>query len=57
LTFTTGHHSKGKPIHVFDLLIGTIAIDRGLKLVTPDDGHFGHLKNISPDLDVVYLHE
>jgi tRNA(fMet)-specific endonuclease VapC len=48
---------RGTPIPVFDLLIGTIAIDRGLKLVTTDDGHFGHLKKISPDLDVVYLHE
>jgi predicted nucleic acid-binding protein len=42
---------------VFDLLIGTIAIDRGLKLVTADDGHFDHLKEVSPGLDVVYLHE
>jgi predicted nucleic acid-binding protein len=38
-------------------LIGTIAIDRGLKLVTVDDGHFGHLKDISTDLDVAYLHD
>jgi predicted nucleic acid-binding protein len=43
------------PFSVFDLLIGTIAIDRGLRLVTTDDGHFGHLKEVSPDLDIVFL--
>jgi hypothetical protein len=28
-----------------------------LKLVTADDGHFDHLKDVSPGLDEVYLHE
>jgi tRNA(fMet)-specific endonuclease VapC len=47
----------GTPIPVFDLLIGTIAIDHGLKLVTTDDGHFDYLKKVAPGFDVVYLED
>jgi predicted nucleic acid-binding protein len=46
---------RGTPIPVFDLLIGTIAISRGMTLVTTDDGHFKLLKQASPSLDVVFL--
>ncbi len=45
---------KGTPIPVIDLLIGTIAIERQLILLTTDHLHFQKLKAITPQLKVEF---
>ncbi|MHA1680287.1 MAG: type II toxin-antitoxin system VapC family toxin [Promethearchaeota archaeon] len=47
-------HAKGNPIPVIDLLIGTIAIDKDLTLITEDKKHFMKLEEIEPTFKVIY---
>ncbi|MHA1383102.1 MAG: hypothetical protein ACTSR3_04990 [Candidatus Helarchaeota archaeon] len=43
---------NGTPLPVIDILIGTIAVDKNIQLVT-EDSHFTLLKNVEPNLSLI----
>ena len=46
--------SKGTPVPAIDILIASIALNRGLKIYTKDE-HFKYIKNVEEALEIVIV--